>query len=235
MQAFTREEFEQAERLCLQRGRWGNADVWRVSLRGAWAVKDFSRRARFFRCVFGVWLVAREYRIVKALDGVFATGDGAFHLDRYAFAEPFFEGRPLRRMKPGDAGVPFFERLEAAVRGMHAKGVVHLDLRNGGNILMDLDGTPRVLDFQSAIGTRWLPGAIRQRLEWIDLSGVYKHWARLAPQTMGEARERILLWQVRNRKWWRVRGYRFSPIQRSLKPFEHELLRKYNESQAEDS
>jgi len=235
MQVFTRAEFEQAERLCLQRGRWGNADVWRVSLRGEWVVKDFRPRAWCFRCLFGAWLAAHECRFLKALANVLEYGERVFLVDRYAFAEPFFEGRALRCMKPGEAAVPFFERVEAIVRAMHGEGVVHLDLRNGGNILMDSGGAPRLLDFQSAVFTRWLPRAIRRRLEWIDLSGVYKHWARLAPQTMGEERERILLWQVRNRKWWRIRGYRLSPIHRPLKPFERDLLRKYNESQAEDS
>lgn len=235
MQVFTREEFEKAERVCIQKGRWGNADVWRVSLRGEWIVKDFSRRACCVRWFFGSWLIARESHILKVLAHIDAVVEYAFRIDRYAFVEPCFDGRPLSRMRPGEVEVPFLERLEAVIRAMHAQKIVHLDLRNANNILIAHDGTPCVLDFQSAISTRWLPAKLRQRLEWIDLSGVYKHWARLAPGTMDEARERILLWQVRNRRWWRIRGYRFSPLQRPLKPFEHELLRKYNDRELQDS
>ena len=71
--------------------------------------------------------------------------------------------------------------------------------------------------------------AVGRCLVWVDLSGVYKHWARLAPETMGEERERILVWQLKNRKWWRIRGYRLSPRQRDLKEYEKELLARYGE------
>jgi hypothetical protein len=46
---------------------------------------------------------------------------------------------------------------------------------------------------------------------------------------MGEERERILVWQLKNRKWWRIRGYRLSPRQRDLKEYEKEVLARYGE------
>ncbi len=230
MRAFTRSEFEQAERECLHRGRWGNADVWRVGLRGQWVVKDFRKFVVPLRWTFGVWMAWREYRVLQRLAGSPGIPGASFLMDRFAMCESFFAGRPLRAVAAGEIPPSFFESLEAAVQAMHARGIVHLDLRNAGNILVDAAGKPVLLDFQSAMGSRWLPGPWRRRLEWVDLSGVYKHWLRLAPGTMGEARERVLLWQVRNRKWWRIRGYRFSLSQRSLKARERALLDKYRGS-----
>jgi len=228
VRAFTRSEFEHAERSALHRGRWGNADVWRVSLRGEWVVKDFRKFAAPLRWTWGVWLARREWLVLLKLNGLPGIPEQAFLMDRLALGERYVEGRPLRAVAAGQVPSPFFERLEAVVRAMHARGVAHLDLRNAGNILMDAAGEPVLLDFQSAVSTARLPGPLRRRLEWIDLSGIYKHWMRLAPGTLGEARERVLLWQVRNRKWWRIRGYRFSMSQRALKTHELAVLAKYD-------
>jgi len=53
--------------------------------------------------------------------------------------------------------------------------------------------------------------------------------ARLAPESLGAPREKILLWQLRVRKWWRFRGYKVVMLrQRPLKKFEAALLRKYD-------
>jgi hypothetical protein len=75
-----------------------------------------------------------------------------------------------------------------------------------------------------------MPTCLRNLLERIDLSGIYKHWARLAPESLGTSREKILLWQLRVRKWWRFRGYKIIMVrQRPLKEFEAKLLRKYED------
>jgi hypothetical protein len=230
-QVFTRNGFDGGARDKLRHGRWCNADVWRVEAGGApWVVKDFRKCAAPLRWTWGVWIVRRELRVLRKLNGLPGIPAGAFRMDRFALGERFIEGSPLRALTAGRVPVSFFERLEAIVREMHGRGIAHLDLRNAGNILMDASGTPMLLDFQSAVDTRWLPGLLRKRLEWIDLSGIYKHWMRLAPGTMGETRERVLLWQLRNRGWWRIRGYRFSLGQRELKIHERELLAKYGES-----
>jgi len=221
---------EQGVRTCLHRGKWGNADVWRVEMQGLWVVKDFSARAALVRWTLGVCLVCRELCILRKLDGLKGIPEGVSRVDRFALCERYIEGCPLRALGAGEAPVSFFERLEGAVQAMHARGIVHLDLRNGGNILMDASETPWLLDFQSAISVRWLPGPLRRRLEWIDLSGIYKHWARVAPDTQGEARERVLIWLMRHRKWWRFRGYRLSLGQRRLKTHERLLLAKYEKT-----
>ena len=75
-----------------------------------------------------------------------------------------------------------------------------------------------------------MPTCLRKLLERLDLSGIYKHWAQLAPESLGTSREKILLWQLRVRKWWRFRGYKIIMVrQRPLKEFEAKLLRKYED------
>ena len=53
------------------------------------------------------------------------------------------------------------------------------------NILVGDDGTPSLLDFQSCLGTRWMPPPLRRFVERIDLAAIYKHWAKRSPDTMG--------------------------------------------------
>ncbi len=49
---------------------------------------------------------------------------------------------------------------------MHARArMVHLDLRNAHNILVGGHGTPSLLDFQSCLGTRWMPPPLRRFVE----------------------------------------------------------------------
>ena len=65
---------------------------------------------------------------------------------------------------------------------------MHLDVRNGRNVLVTEQGEPVLLDFQSHVGTRWMPASLRRWAERLDLAGVYKHWEQRSPETLGEAR-----------------------------------------------
>ena len=90
---------------------------------------------------------------------------------------------------------------------MHARGLVHLDTRGGGNLLVRPDGAPGIIDFQAALSTRWMPRALRRWFEAMDLSGVYKKWQLWQPDTLGEQRQQQLERLNRWRRWWFLRGY----------------------------
>ena len=97
--------------------------------------------------------------------------------------------------------------LEALLRQVHARGLVHLDTRGGGNLLIGPDGSPGIIDFQAALSTRWMPRSLRRWLEDMDMSGVYKKWQRWQPDTLGAARLESLDRLNRWRRWWFLRGY----------------------------
>jgi serine/threonine protein kinase len=65
---------------------------------------------------------------------------------------------------------------------MHARGVVHLDLRHQGNVLVGDDGAPVLLDFGSALvfapNSRLARVAIAL-LGWID-RGALRKWRAYA-------------------------------------------------------
>jgi hypothetical protein len=209
---FSRADLDRGPLQPLSAGRWANAVLYRFDAGGApWVVKDFRPRSWLVRNVIGRFLVRREARALVRLAGRPTTPQAPFRVDAHALAYRYLEGLNLRdaRATPGPG---FFPDLERTVRDMHATGrLVHLDLRNAGNILVTQDGAPVLLDFQSHLGTRWMPGPLRRFVERIDLAAVYKHWANRSPATMGPERTAALERMNRLRPLWALRGYIGTP------------------------
>lgn len=190
----------------LSRGRAANADVRLLDISGQrWVVKDFSACPWLIRNTLGRWMIGRELRALQRLAGIPGIPGHARRIDVYAFAYHFIEGRPLAKVPASELSPAFFMAYEKLVLQMHERGLVHLDLRNSGNVLISADFQPIVIDFQSWLALpRWWP-ALSRYLQKIDLSGVYKFWTRCLPGTMDSERQAVLD-SVNN---WR-RGWIFS-------------------------
>ncbi|MGH8631698.1 MAG: hypothetical protein ACREU7_13170 [Burkholderiales bacterium] len=205
---FTRAEFESGRGEVLSQGRWANAVLYLFRKDGGlWVVKDFRPRSVFVRETVGTLLTWRELRGLSRIAGISGVPSGTFRLDRHALAYRYAQGASLAR--PGMSALPteFYAALERLLQQVHARGIVHLDVRNARNILVDPDGRPMLLDFQSHLGTRWLPRRLRELVELFDLSGVYKHWAGSQPDSLGETRAEVLKRMNRWRRFWFLRGY----------------------------
>jgi hypothetical protein len=206
--AFGRHDLGRASRELLRDGRFANARVERIGLDGSdWIFKDFSSRAFLVRQTIGRFLLGREVRALRRLQGIGGIPDRAFRVDAFAMAARFVPGRSLAGIDSAAIGTPYLLALEALLQQVHARGLVHLDTRGGGNLLMRPDGTPGIIDFQAALSTRWMPPGLRRWFEDLDMSGVYKKWLQWQPETMGAARrashERLTRW----RRLWIFRGY----------------------------
>jgi hypothetical protein len=204
---FTREEFERSEPEFLHRGRWGNADVYRFRKgEDCWVVKDFRSCPTLTRHTFGAWMVGRELSAMRTLAGIPGFPQEAFRLDRLALAYRFVPGKEI-----GDwtsvSSPAFFEELEELVEKMHGRGIAHLDIRAAKNILITDRGAPFILDFQSHVPFGRLPRFLRKLLVDVDRSGVYKHWERRFPGSMGAERARLLGRMNRWRRFWILKGY----------------------------
>jgi RIO-like serine/threonine protein kinase len=110
-------------------------------------------------------------------------------------------GKDLGKCPKGTLQVETFDRLAATVAAMHARGVVHLDLRQRRNVLVDDGGIPRVIDFSAALVLP--PGGWRlRRLAAVDVSGVLKYKRRFLPGSLTAEETERLRRVERWRRWW---------------------------------
>lgn len=206
---FTREEFESAPtRQLLRDGRAANAIVWRLQKNGiTWTVKDFSKRSWFVRTFIGPFLIRRELAALSRLKNINGIAGRAFRIDRSAMAVEFLEGDSLERIAPERITVEYLRQLEDLISVMHSRGVVHLDLRGLGNVLVRPDGTPGLIDFQAAMCTNHWPKGLRRILEAMDVSGALKRWKYFHPEAMGKERLERLEAINSVRRFWIFQGY----------------------------
>ena len=130
------------------------ADIMLVEYGGKrYALKDFRLRPRIVRWAFGRWVIAREFRIMKQLEGLEGIPRVAGMVDGDGFLMEYVDGRPLPSLKENDLVPEFFERLERLMRAMHARGVGHGDLRRK-NVLVTREFQPYLVDFATAFRVR---------------------------------------------------------------------------------
>ncbi len=205
---FDRTSLSQASKTLLRDGRWANARVMRVSVAGRdWVMKDFAPRAWWVRNTIGRLFVRRELATLQRLHGIAGIPPDPFRVDAHAIAFGYIEGETLGKVDPVRQTPQYFMALEALMKAIHARGIVHLDTRGTGNVLMQPDGSPALIDFQSSLSTRWMPAAWRRFLEHVDLTGVYKKWLQRDPDSMGPERMELNERMTRWRRYWVLRGY----------------------------
>ena len=117
--------------------------------RSAFVVKDVAPRSFLVRAFLGPCQLAREARAYARLEGV--TGIPRFLgvVDRQAIALEYVEGRPLKDLPRGALEPAFFDRLDALLEAMHARGVAHADLHRG-DVLLGPGGQPYLIDFSTS-------------------------------------------------------------------------------------
>ncbi len=205
---FARADFERAPRLLLRDGRWANARVWRAEIAGLpWVVKDFAPRTLWVRNTIGRVLIGRELSALARLAGIDGVPADSFRIDAHSMAARYIEGQTLGKIPAADQTPGFFEAFERLMMSVHARGIVHLDVRGSGNMLMRPDGMPALIDFQAALNVGWMPASWRRWFGDIDLAGVYKKWAVRDAASMGPQRQAVLEHMNRWRRWWLLRGY----------------------------
>ena len=151
-------------------------------------MKDFAARAPWLRATLGRWLVARELRAYRALAGHPDVPRLVGRVGRHGFAVEYRPGRRLSRQRAAELPADFLRRLERAVAEMHARGVVHLDLRHRSNVLVGADGAPILIDFASAVCLRPARWPDRVALRWLarlDERALAKWRAKLAQPAAG--------------------------------------------------
>jgi len=199
-----RREIEQNS-VCLTKGSiFGKPDLCRVEVRDqTLMVKDVRQKNFFLRWTLGIWLIHKEWKIYSRLAGVKGIPKAVERIDRFALAMEFVPGRPIER---GETLPPsFFSDLERLLNEVHSRGVVHLDLRHKGNILLSEKGEPFLIDFNSSFSFKekaFLGRFLFPILRWVDYGGLLKLKERVSPSLMTPEEMDFLKCFNRLRKLW---------------------------------
>jgi len=127
-------------------------------------VKDYLPSGWLLRAVVGRWLIGREARHYRMLDGARGVPRLIRRLDRNALVVEHIEGRACSDFPDGSLPIEFFQRLEAVVNGLHERGVVHCDVKNRSNIVVTETLEPYIVDFASAFTRKGRLGWLRRFL-----------------------------------------------------------------------
>jgi predicted Ser/Thr protein kinase len=166
-------------------------------------VKDV--RGKFFpvRWTLGLWLIQREWKIYCRLAGIKGIPRPVARIDRFAFTMEFVPGKPIQRGETLSA--TFFHELGQVLEKVHSRGVVHMDLRHKGNILITERGEPFLIDFNSSFAfkengffRRYLFPFLRR----VDYGGLLKLKQRVCPSSMTPEESARLRRLNRLRRLW---------------------------------
>ncbi|WP_423822631.1 hypothetical protein V5738_01510 [Salinisphaera sp. SPP-AMP-43] len=139
-----------------KRGGGTTPDVALIVYGNAEAVfKDYGRAASGgFGRVIAPLLLWREATALNALDGLTGVPRVYRRVDARGLLIEHCPATVWPQARAGDAA---YARLEALVQAMHDRGIAHGDLRGGGNILVDEQDQPYLVDFVSRIrrGSTW--------------------------------------------------------------------------------
>jgi len=174
------------------KGGLGKADVLVVNLgQGPMIVKDFAHGVWWLRWL-GALQAARETSAYRKLEGVPGVPRFIGRIDRLAFAIERIDGERLAFLRhTEDSGIRHLAALRAIVDAIHARGVVHNDLRGRENVLLARDGSLAVIDFAAAL------------LKWKGI---------LAPSTYTDADRAALARFQRLRALWPFNAKRRPPV-----------------------
>ncbi len=175
------------------RPKWCDARVKLIERDGRRAIlKDVNDRPAVFRFILGRRLIRREFRIYERLEGIEGVPDAYRRLDGDGFLIEYIDGTALTRRKLEyglEVDESYYRRCAELLEVIHARGIVHFDLRNGKNFVLGKDGRPHIVDFASAVYIpRWVPGRRRlvRLLGAFDRAGLLKAKQKLTPELLTE-------------------------------------------------
>jgi len=95
-------------------------------------------------------LLRHEYRIYQKLAGMTAVPHCYGMANNECLVLEFIEGQTIRQQRPATDS-DFYNKLLAAIREMHTRGVAHFDLKRKENLLVTADERPVIIDFGVAV------------------------------------------------------------------------------------
>ncbi|HAY46362.1 MAG TPA: hypothetical protein DCY55_08775 [Gammaproteobacteria bacterium] len=172
-----------------RKGRGTRPDVLLVEVAGVRAVlKDQNACDRWFAMFVGPLLAWREARALGRLKGVSGIPELLARPDSRSILIEFVDAVEAKSYPHMDDWRTWFDKLERLIQTMHEAGIAHGDLRSPGNILIDSNAEPVLVDFVAASGegSRWnfIANSVYRGLCAVDESAVLKLKSRVAPDLL---------------------------------------------------
>lgn len=176
----------------LHRGRGYQSSVYLVEKDGRRAaVKDFFLvQNKAFRRWIAPFLIAREAKALRVLNGTFGVPQFYGKIDRLAFAMEYIEGTPIADFEEGRLDPAVFPRVQEVIDEIHRRGVSHGDLKRRSNLLVTPDKQVYLIDFAAAtIGNRplrFFSNWLQKKMAEIDDKSLPRIKKFAAPHLMTE-------------------------------------------------
>ncbi|RLB85934.1 MAG: hypothetical protein DRH24_00385 [Deltaproteobacteria bacterium] len=164
--------------------------IWTIEENGVRVVlKDFSNSKFFYRNIIGRFLIWREHKAYKKLQGFIGVPVCYGVIDGLALALEEIPSQPLEKHNKNiKLSRTFFDDLKNIVDSFHRVGLAHSDLKNGANVLVGDDGRPYIVDWSASISQkefRFFPlNRIYLRFVLDDYFAIIKLKMRYAPETL---------------------------------------------------
>lgn len=200
-------------------------DVRLIALNGRrHVVKDYAAKGTLFKRLLGVYLVWRERVALARAEGIPGVPRVSGTMGPTALVTEYLDATEVTSAPPGLLTAEFFERLTQAVNALHARGIVHGDLKKLENILVTAEGEPALVDFTAAFvtGSNPVTALVLPFIVEDDLRAICKLKQRCAPHLLSE-REACFLHErsAIERAYRRVRERVRLAVKRAATP-EHE-------------
>jgi RIO-like serine/threonine protein kinase len=166
-----------------------------------YVAKDYRRTNPLWRWTVGVWSLRRERRALERLGGIDGVPALEARIGRWIIVMTYYRGQDVGRAPLEVQDRSFFDLLLEIVREMHARGVVHLDLRQRRNVIVRPDGRPAIIDFGASLVLS-PTGRLIRTLTRVDVSGVLKYKQRARPESLTDAEADMLAREERRRRYW---------------------------------
>jgi RIO-like serine/threonine protein kinase len=173
-----------------------------LELDGAkFVAKDYRACVAPYRWTVGAWNLRRERSALARLRGLDGVPTIEAKVGRWILVLSHIPGRDIGKIRKAAQTPEFFDALGRLLDEIHARGVVHLDLRQRRNILVRPGWRPAIIDFGGALCLR--PGSrLLTKLARIDRSGVLKYKRRANPASITDEEARLLRNVERRRRLW---------------------------------
>ena len=160
-------------------------------------LKDYRGKNLLTRGLLAPRLVKGEFDILRRLEGIPGIPKAYAVVEKRALLLEFIDGDTIGKFKPGELPDSTFDLLRDTVRAMHERGVVHLDLRQKKNILIDGQKRPWLIDFGAA-----MKGRLASKAKAVDESALLKFKQRNWPHLVTDVDREALKSHRFLRKFW---------------------------------